>query len=789
MSFRTSLSLFKWRITPHLLKATAILTVLFLFTMLPPITRLWQDSHRVISLSPEDTGFESSIPLTSGCRTEQLLYLQGALTSLELYIYIPESQIAPTNASVILTQNDISQSTTLTIYPEDSSGYYSVPFDFRKFVTGTAVLSIESQSDSHDATQVSRLYVSNQVGSGLPNMLWNGTECTSPLAFQYTITHLPSWFVYSFCMLALLFIAISLTTYILVIKPVLLDKYRFLLFLMSFSIILFTISARQPIASFLGEPKSEAAYDFWYSQISKGTLKSLFTLEAGLYLSWLQRLVMTFVVKIFPVKYIFSATQVVSLCIIGVFCSLFCLENTNKYLGKTMSLLISVFLGCSTLFANGYMFHSLGYWGILFIIWLFLSNLDSMKPVFYWGSMLMLVVLCFSKLFVVAWVPVGCFVLLILWKESSLRRKLFYILLSVLPIIHVTYIFLKTFNTIEQRQGVGSFQIPKLNILIENVFYYEIQAINRLILHVQNPNPLVANVFIGILFLCILGISVYFILSKNKESRYWGTFIFCCLLLSVSAVGVCILGGLGAFDMSAPVQWNTNIFGENVHWIYIYIPLVFLIFFFIYWCKERIKLDNNRDLKYTAALLLCCTVAPITLWYTAAPEISTPPSEYPVEWSKISYATTKESYYFPVNINIPGAELISLQHNSMGKLFGFDAAKDWKELINGIDADQTIPYSRASIASVEHESIVSITVSRINTNFDCNYTVQLFDKNGSLIEAIPQATSNDRQWMTFIPDEPVTGVSEVGFVYSESGTPAYVRGIISVGFVAIGVHS
>ncbi|WP_317394407.1 hypothetical protein [Agathobaculum desmolans] len=787
MSFTDIFSLPKWRGRCKL-KAITILIVLFLFTMLAPITGLWQDSHRVISMDPVAMSAENRVPLMRDCQVEQLIHIQGTLTSLEIYIDMSPSQTETTDIEVTLTQNDVYENGILSVEPENASGYYSVPLDLRKFTAGTALLSIESRSSCEDPANVSGLYSSNQVGSGLSNMLWNGGECTSPLAFQYTVINPPSWFMYSFCMLVLLLVAICFTAYITSMKPDLLERHHYLLFLLSFLIIVLTISAREPTASFWGEPKSEAAYDFWYGQISNGTLKSLFTLEAGLYLSWLQRLIMAFAVIISPVKYVFAVTQVVSLCIIALFCSLFCLNTTSRYLGKTWSLMLSIFLGCSTLY-NEYMFHSLGYWGILFIIWLFLSNLDFMKPAFYWGSMLLLVVLCFSKLFVVTWIPVALFCLLVLWKESSLRRKIFYIILAVLPLIHVTYIFIRTFSTIEQRQGVGSFQIPELHVLLENLFYYEIQAFNSLVLHVETPNALATNIFAGIVLLLIIGISVYFIFCKDMKLHYIGIFSVGCLILSVSAVGVCILGGLGNFDMRAPANWSTNVFGNNVHWIYIYTPLLFLAFAFIYLCKEKCRLVGSEGAQQIVNILLCCIVAPMALWYTASSETITTPSEYQVEWNKISYATENESYYFPVNINIPGAELISLQHNSAGKLFGFDANKNWQEIANGVGADNAIPYSRASIASVVNESIVNITVSRANTNYDCNYTVQLFDKEGALIEEVQQVTSDDRQWMTFIPEEPVAGVSEIGFVYSEAGTPAYVKGLLSVGYVAMGVHS
>lgn len=52
-----------------------------------------------------------------------------------------------------------------------------------------------------------------------------------------------------------------------------------------------------------------------------------------------------------------------------------------------------------------------------------------------------------------------------------------------------------------------------------------------------------------------------------------------------------------------------------------------------------------------------------------------------------------------------------------------------------------------------------------------------------------QNTSEDRDWMTFILDEPIANVSKVQFVYTNTGTPAFVQGPLNIGVIAEGVHS
>lgn len=91
MSFTDIFSLPKWRGRCKL-KAITILIVLFLFTMLAPITGLWQDSHRVISMDPVAMSAENRVPLMRDCQVEQLIHIQGTLTSLEIYIDISLSR-------------------------------------------------------------------------------------------------------------------------------------------------------------------------------------------------------------------------------------------------------------------------------------------------------------------------------------------------------------------------------------------------------------------------------------------------------------------------------------------------------------------------------------------------------------------------------------------------------------------------------------------------------------------------------------------------------------------------
>ena len=772
-----------------MVKVLSLIFVLFLFTMISPIVNLYNNSNREIILDPLDVS-TNKIPLVKGSHVSQTLHLQGKLKSLELYIFKPDSMVEDISFNITLKQdNEEFEEKVIISSSEFNTGYYNIDIGNIKIREGTVDIDIIGLSEISDENHVPALYASNQVGSGLPNMIYNENECTSPMSLKYVFFNTPTWSAYTLMLLCLLFIVICVTSYMLVFKIDIIRKYDYLLVIQVFLIIFLTVSARQPVASFLGEPKSEAAYDFWYSQVSNGALESLFRLEAGLYLSWLQRIVTFISVKLFSVKYVFVAMQVITVIIISFFCSLFCSKLTVGYLGEILTALVAIFLGCSEIFANAYMFHALGYWGLLFILWLVICDINKIRKITYIMSILLTVVLCFSKLFIVAWVPVALFYLIFRWRKLSNRLRIFYCLLTTLPTVHLAYIFIRTSDTISQRQGVGSFTIPALNTLLENLIYYETQAIEAIFIHTSNPNPLISNIVILIICIFMICSSVYLSISKETFSHKIGIFMIGCWILSFSSVGICILGGLGNIDMSSKVDWTINNWSANFHWIYIYIPIFFILLTYIYLIKNRIEKIDEKDLKNKAYVLLLFLILPTALYYSEPIKSYIEPSEYQVEWSKIYKVTENESYYVPVNVELPGAQLISLQHNSAGKMFGFNLGNNWCELTDGINVNFEIPYESASVASIENESIISITVRCANTNFDCNYSVLLLDKDGNIIKKVQQSTSDDREWMTFMMDEPYTGINQLKFVYSETDTPAYVKGIICVGFVAMGVHS
>lgn len=769
-------------------KLFGIVTFLLLFTWISPAVNLYQSVNHKIELPRLDNSSRNRIVLSKDTVVEQTIYLQGRLKSLELYIDASMVQkTIPVN--VLIRQGEQMDAKELLVDANFGNRMIGIDVANNFFQEGTAVIHISCDGDN--AENAPAVYASCQVGSGLPNLSWNGTYVSSPISMAYTVLVYPTCFLSTMVCLISLFIIILAVSYLLVYNPQVVLQHSFLVYMASFFMIFLCISARQPSASFLGEPKSEAAYDFWYSQVENGFFKSLMRLEAGLYLSWIQRFVTFVAVSLFPVKYVFAGIQVITLAFISGICSIFCMRCMYKYFKPEVLVLFSVFLGTSSIMGDAYMMHSLGYWSILIVFWVILQESEPMHMAKFVFLEIVAIVISFSKLFVVAWIPVCIFYLVVRWRYIAVKKKLFYFSLSVFSIIHICYIFISTSKVIAQRQGVGSFQVPEIVTLIQNLFYYQVQAWIVFFHKSGFRNGAAANVVFSCLCIGCISYAVYLcIKSKKYIHRMTGLFMLGCWILGFSATGVCILGGLGSIDMRAEVDWTACVSSFSVHWIYLNIPILFICMSFLFvlvhsevWLRYSQKMAGLKGAVYflLAFVLLnhiCSVRSCINI------------EDYPVEWNKIGDATENEAYYIPVNAALAGAELVALQHNSIGKLFGFRADGSWNELEKReVAEDEDILYAAASVDSILTERILSVTVCRANGNFRTSYTMLLMDTEGEVLKQVKQNTSEDRDWMTFILDEPIANVSKVQFVYTNTGRPAFVRGPLNIGVIAEGVHS
>lgn len=127
-------------------------------------------------------------------------------------------------------------------------------------------------------------------------------------------------------------------------------------------------------------------------------------------------------------------------------------------------------------------------------------------------------------------------------------------------------------------------------------------------------------------------------------------------------------------------------------------------------------------------------------------------------------------------------QYVALQQNSYGLLLGYDTAGNWTQLPAGSDGmDHSITSNNASMAMLQQNGILSLTIKKANTNFDTNYTMRLYDAAGSLLTSVQQSNSDYREYVTFLLDDPVFGADHIDFVFTGTEMPAFACNPLHIG--------
>jgi hypothetical protein len=199
--------------------------------------------------------------------------------------------------------------------------------------------------------------------------------------------------------------------------------------------------------------------------------------------------------------------------------------------------------------------------------------------------------------------------------------------------------------------------------------------------------------------------------------------------------------------------------------------------------KEKINKEykNNIMIKviekgtfYICALLLVMQFAPVKVSAKIAP----------TQWKKIYKITQNDNYYASINVDY-GVAPISLEHNSVGMLFAYDSSGTYTYWDNSRTDmyDLTTAYHLqvlGNTSDIEDKEVLTLTAHKAMTNFETKYVAVFYDKQNNELARVTQANSSDREWVDFIPDNPIENVYSVAF-FLEDGNVAYVNNALQIG--------
>lgn len=757
----------------------ALWLFLIVSCVLPPAYRLFTQCFHNVTTSQETLPKE--ILSLSENNISQVLYLQGKLDSIDLF-FIDDTS-SDELVTILISDGEHNDQIVNEI---TKSGYVHIDNFDHEYKDRNVTVTIVSDSETSDVS----VRTSGDILSGLPAAQVNDGSANSSLDLSYVIIKKPVDFYSTVLSILSTWFLITVLIYLLVAKRELLYTHPIYARLLCAGIVFFSLASKAPLRSFWGEPRSEASYDFWYSQVRNGFVVSLFKFEAELYLSFIERIIIFLAVKLFSLENVFVGAQLISCAFIASTSCLLYNRQLLRIFSPECLLALVIFIPTSVLIPN-YMLHALGYWGIFFIIYALTEDLNSLSFFTYGIILLMTVVCCLSKLMYVALVP-PVLLMIVFWGIKNRRKLFLYFTIIATNIAHITYVFIKTASAIEERTKVGSFVVPSIGRLVENLLYYMSQALNWIAFHGSYNNVSVVNlIMVGVLAL-VIAISI--LIALNNKYRLFGLVALVCITFGFSVIGICILGGLGGIDMRAKVDWSKQFWDYRLHFCFINIALFLgiidycLLFYKIATCSNNNVLDYSERKLYIGVGLLICLPIYLGIISPASPTYYDV-ENYVTEWKKVSYCTNNHSYYIPVNFDLAGAELLGVCENARGILLTKISDCEWIQAYNVVEETSLLPFHEADTSLLQNEKIVSLTLKRPNDNFSTNITASFYDAEGKLIASVRQANSDYKRWITFIPDEPLENITKVTFEYTYSNAPALLSGALNIGIVSEGNHS
>lgn len=727
------------------LKYIFLLILVILYPLFSVFITAYNENNKTYSIP---RGFESAIEIKSGDIVSQEITVKNKIDKLEFLVATGGSERENKgHITISLQQKEIVSSYTMDISKFEDWSYISPELDLDQFTTGNAILSITT-----DDTEIgSSIYIvtSTQNIYEIPAASMNSETLSGPLYVTYTFYDSTSIsIIYNMNLLFLLLLCIILLSIELSIK-----ERNSIIYLLTTFILFLIICIRYPTFTLNNNAWAEVGVNYipWASE--KGFFENLFSLEAGLYLNFLGRIVSFFVVHILPsLHYAPLMINIISALIMSAMVATISSGVLKKYISSLESIIIAILLfTCLVDGETAAVPLQMGYWGIIPIIVFFIALIGNMPLSRRQTIIFMCIsILCvLSKMSFVILIPTGFLLLILLYKYISQKAKYCTVIIMIFALIQgIVSEILRYKNNIS---GAGDIKIPSLFELINGLFYYQVQLWNTLFPKLTNNNFILYNwLFLGFIIFVII-FSLYNIYKKRNIKFFSGILIFMCL--SFSHLGLVLLTeGFTTLDQN--IDWNivTCLPMNRTYFLnYISIIGVFIISF------------------------KCC------IWFLVRKNITLRKYIYIIIYLPLFYVCSFQNYW--------SSEYFTNILSDIG---------DWEHYYKMLDNNNYyIPISPINWGLKSNADIISINLEESKSNVlldntvnniffiytqkdrDTNqlssekYYLNLYDANKNLIKSVIQINDNYKNYIGFYLETPLSDIKYVSFTYS-NGVPAYV---------------
>lgn len=587
-----------------------------------------------------------------------------------------------------------------------------------------------------------------------PGAVYNGKKLMGPCMVEYMMYDYSSVVGEIVCLSVTMVLLFILNIYICLDK----QKDNKILFLLCSFLIFFVMNFYYPLFGFRGEGFGETATDFYKNAHEKDFFSNLFTLESGNYLSIFQRIVAYFVVGILKLKKsAMVVLQIFALLFISVSSSLICLPRFRKYIESHFAVMLSIMLavGIMPFVSSWYM--SIGYFGILWILYFWFCELEDMTTFKYICVCLIAAMFCLSKMLYVVIIPICILLFLIHMKDTNKRRPIYMIVLIVSCFLEF---FLTRYVQYINGKMDNSIHVGNIKDLIIKVSYGTVQIFNTTIFRgtsaASTKNVIILSFIIIAIIYC-----VWVFIKKFKSNYEQAGIIIGCLGVVIACVGVSILSGFESIDN---IDWNQSLYmPTNQHYFFAVIAIYCIGVATLYWLK--LERSNRAMITLIVMLAISCTTDYIPL-SRGIEQISCDERQVRGDWKSYSQLLEEETYGIMVHY-VSGINMLYLKDSNTQEIVLEDKFTNSVDLslLNGKDGITEIYIEKYEYTNQLVERTVWLSFE---------------DEDGNEICKIPQLnTSQSRLHLGYKVDENICKAYRMN-VMDDEENPVYITGDVTV---------
>lgn len=736
----------------HKIYLLLVTIVLCVFVLCPMIYTIYNRGVTTYSLPQENV---QTLSLNNGDVLQQEICLSGK--KLKAVRIICGSELTGTNQ----VSMDISYDYNGMVYTEKKrekiniNGWTNIDITPKEVIKNTdkVLIIIKNAVITDDNGNSWPIFVlaENENIYENPCAVYNGDNLAGPCKIDYDMIDYSNKFGNIITFILVVGLMILINIYI-VFKPK--DNQKGL-YILCTVLIFAMMNFYYPFFGYKGEGFAEGVYDFYKTAAEKGFIENLFTLEAGFYLSFFQRIVTYIVVRILRMRELaMVAMQLISLFFVSCSSSLICLPRFKKYIEPHLAVLLSIVFAMGIIPYVSSWFITVGYYGIFWLMYLWCLPLEKMKTSHYMGICIVTVLICLSKMMYVVLIPI-CVVFLFHYIRDKNKRRSIYVTV-LMAACFLEYFLTRMIQNMNHNIQVA-IQIDGMGNVINETVYYTVQLI-RNFLFKGNVNPLVTNILILIMLLLVMGICVIVFLKQDRDRCLQAGYVMGLFGIVGASVGVSVLSGL---EGTNGVDWSKNIdVSMNQHFFFAILALYCLVIMAIYWLSA--KKFIREWFMFLVTFLIVCTIdyMPISMGWD---QLVSDERYVTGDWKSYCKVLEDDAYGILVWVT-PGDYRWYLKNSEVEEI--------------SIGKDYT-----ADVQLSDVEKITEIYIEKYPyTNQILNKEVEVcfLDDSGTELYRVPQLNaSTNRLYLGYRIDEEISHVSKVAFVDKE-GKPIYITNKIFV---------